>query len=253
MRILYLVLLALLLNTACAETVRVAVAANFAAPMCAIASTFEQQTNHSVELSLGSSGKFFAQIKNGAPFHVFLSADQARPEALENEALIATGSRFTYASGRLALWSRKSDFIDSELTVLKTGTFNKLALANPRLAPYGRAAVEVLEQLKLEKTTRPQWVTGENIAQTYQFVYSGNADIGFLALSQVIDSQFGSIWPIPETLHQPIKQDAVLLKNGQGNAAALALMAFLRSQEAARIIQRYGYQIPTNTSGAPSQ
>lgn len=233
----------LLLSTAHAEEIHAAVAANFTAAMKDIAAKFEKNTEHKVVLSFGSSGKIFAQIQNGAPFQVFLSADQEKPEALDKAGLSVPGSRFTYAVGALALWSTKPGFANDDAR-LKSGDFNKLALANPKLAPYGAAAVEVLESLKLKQATEPKWVMGENIAQTYQFVGSGNADLGFVALSQIMDKgkmQEGSSWIIPAELHSPIRQDAVLLKSAKDSAGAKTLLAYLRSEEAQAIIHSYGY------------
>ncbi len=228
-----------------AEQVLVAAASNFTAAMNEIAVQFEQETGHTVTLAFGSSGKFFAQIQNGAPFHVFFSADQAKPKALEDAGLIVPESRFTYAKGGLVLWSLKADLIDAKASVLKQGNFNKLALANPRLAPYGAAAVEVLDQLGLHKATRAQWVQGENISQTFQFIASGNADLGFVALSQVMVKGVinqGSYWIVPSQLYQPIRQDAVLLQKGKSNAAAKALLDFVKESKARSIIESYGYK-----------
>lgn len=228
-----------------AEQLTVAVASNFAAPMREIAAAFEGETGHRVRLAFGSSGKFYAQIRHGAPFEAFFSADRAKPEALEKAGVAVPGSRFTYAVGGLALWSGDGNLVRGGPGVLERGAFNKLALANPRLAPYGAAAVQVLRKLSLEEATRPRWVQGENIAQAYQFVASGNADLGFVALSQVsedgrIDS--GSAWEVPEDLHDPIRQDAVLLKRGADSAAARALLRFMRGERAAAIIESYGYR-----------
>lgn len=233
----------LLIHTARAETVYVAVAANFSGTMKEIASQFEQDSGHKVILSSGSSGKFFAQIQHGAPFQVFLSADQEKPEALEKAGLSVADSRFTYATGALALWSPQSGFANDD-SRLKSQDFHKLALANPRLAPYGVAAVEVLEALNLRQATEPKWVMGENIAQTYQFVSSGNADLGFVALSQIMEKgkiTKGSSWIIPAELYSPIRQDAVLLTRGKDSAGAKALLAYLRSDAAQVIIHEHGY------------
>jgi len=234
-----------------AQSVSVAVASNFTHPMKALVKEFEKQSGIQVRVSYGSSGKFYAQIKHGAPFQVFLSADQAKPAALEKEGWGISGSRFTYATGRLALWSSKDSFIDENLSPLKAGQFNKLALANPKLAPYGIAAVQVLESLNLTQSSQHKWVKGENIAQTYQFVSTGNSDLGFVALSQIInrdkgknnkDIKHGSAWVIPNNLHQPIHQDAILLKSGKDNQAAQQLMRFIKNKEAKTIISSYGYE-----------
>lgn len=229
-----------------AEQIQVAVASNFMAPMKAIVTNFEQRTGHQVQLSFGASGKFYAQIKNGAPFQLFLSADQEKPIALGRDGLVVPDSRFTYALGSLVLWSGKPGFIDGEASVLRRGQFNKLALANPKLAPYGVAAVQVLEKLNLRQTTESKWVQGENIAQTFQFVSTGNAELGFIALSQVIDNgkiKTGSAWLIPEELYQPIRQDAVWLRQGENSKAAKALWQFLQTESTRQLIKRYGYQV----------
>ena len=241
-------------NDAHAQSINVAVASNFTHPIKALIKAFEKQSDHNVRVSFGSSGKFYAQIKHGAPFQVFLSADQTKPLALEKEGLVMAGSRFTYAIGRLAIWSSKENFIDERLIPLKNGHFNKLALANPKLAPYGVAAAQVLDNLKLTNSTQSKWVQGENIAQTYQFVSTGNSDLGFVALSQIIQHtksqnsanttsiKQGSAWVIPNHLHRPIRQDAVLLKRGKDNQTAYAFMQFLKNQQAKEIINTFGYE-----------
>ncbi len=229
-----------------ADQVQVAVAANFTAPMQRIAAEFEQDTGHKALLAFGSSGKFYAQIRNGAPFQVFLSADDEKPTKLEQEGLGVAGSRMTYAIGTLVLWSAKPGFVDAKAEVLKKGGFAHLAIANPKLAPYGVAAVETLTKLGLADALAPRLVQGENIAQTYQFVASGNADLGFVALSQVMkDGQVGSgsAWIVPSTMHAPIRQDAIILANGKGSAATVALMKYLKSPKAMRIIKAYGYEV----------
>lgn len=232
-------------NSAYAEEVYAAVAANFTSAMKSIVSQFEADTTHKVRVSYGSSGKIFAQIKNGAPFQVFLSADQVKPEVLEKDGYTVPDSRFTYAIGSLALWSAKSDLVDEHYTALRTGNFNKVALANPKVAPYGAAAIEVLNALELKEATNAKWVQGENIAQTYQFVATGNADLGFVALSQITDKGHvteGSTWIVPSDLYTPIRQDAVLLKRSEGSAGAIALIDYLRSEKARAIIHSYGYK-----------
>jgi molybdate transport system substrate-binding protein len=229
-----------------AEEVQVAVAANFAAPMQAIATAFEKDTGHKARLAFGSSGKFYAQIKNGAPFQVLLSADAETPARLEQEGMTVPATRFTYAIGALVLWSASEDRVDGRGDVLRKGGYAHLAIANPKLAPYGAAAVEVLKQLGLLDAVRPKLVQGENIAQTWQFVASGNAELGFVARSQVTRDgklSHGSAWIVPANLHPPIRQDAVVLANGRGNAAAGALMAYLRSEQAKAVIRAYGYGI----------
>jgi molybdate transport system substrate-binding protein len=239
-------LLGCLAGAASADEVQVAVASNFTAPMQAIATAFEKDTGHKAQLAFGSSGKFYAQIKNGAPFQVLLSADDEIPAKLEREGMAVSGTRFTYAIGKLALWSAQEGVVDSKGEVLKKDGYAHLAIANPKLAPYGAAAVEVLSKLGLLQAVQPKFVQGENIAQTYQFVASGNADLGFVALSQVLkDGKLskGSAWIVPSTLHAAIRQDAVILQNGKGNAAARALAAYLKSDKAKAVIRAYGYDI----------
>jgi len=230
---------------ACADEVQVAVAANFTAPMKAIAAEFEKATGHKAQLSFGATGKFYAQIRNGAPFQVFLSADDETPAKLEQEGLAVQGSRFTYAVGTLALWSARPDFVDAKGEVLSRGSFAHLAVANPKLAPYGAAAMETLDKLGLTSKLQAKFVQGENIAQTYQFVMSGNAELGFVALSQIMkDGRIGSgsAWIVPAEMHRPIRQDAVILAPGRDNAAANALLRFLRTRAVLAIIRSYGYQ-----------
>jgi len=224
--------------------VRVAVAANFTAPMQKIAAVFAQDTGHKPVLAFGSTGKLYAQIRNGAPFQIMLAADDKTPALLEQQGYGVPGSRFTYAIGKLALWSREPGRVDDEGAVLRSGSFAHIALADPKLAPYGAAAVEVLSGLGLMAALAPKFVRGENIAQTYQFVATGNAELGFVALSQVFaDGKLtqGSAWLIPENLHAPIRQDAVLLVSGRDDAAAAALMRYLRSDKARAIIRSFGY------------
>ncbi len=243
-----LILLALLLIAlpVRAAEVNVAVAANFTAPMKQIAADFERQTGHKALLAFGSSGKFYAQIKNGAPFQIFLSADDEKTSRLIKDGLTVSNSHFTYAIGRLVLWSARPGFVDSQGSVLGKGNFNKLAIANPKLAPYGTAAVETLKQLGLLSTLSPKFVLGENIAQTHQFVSTGNAELGFVALSQVMKNgriSSGSAWIVPAKLHNPIRQDAVLLSSGKDNPAAKALLSYLKSAKARKVIRSYGYEI----------
>ena len=244
---LYAALSVLLLSaTSHAAEVSVAVAANFTAPMNAIAAEFTKDTGHIAKPAFGATGKFYAQIKNGAPFQMLLSADDETPAKLVQEGLAESGSRFTYAIGTLVLWSAQPGFIDAKAEVLKKGHFNKLALANPKLAPYGKAAVEVLTGMGLLDALTPKFVQGENIAQTFQFASTGNAELGFVALSQVMkDGKIGSgsAWLVPAKLHTPIRQDAVILAAGKGNTAAEALMKYLKSDKAKVIIKSYGYEI----------
>lgn len=238
-------LLALAAPCAFAGEVQVAVAANFMLPMRAVAAAFEQATGHTAQLAFGGTGKFYAQIRNGAPFDVLLAADRATPEKLEREGVAVAGSRFTYATGRLALWSARPGFVDDQGAVLKHGVFKHLAIANPRLAPYGVAAVETLNTLGLLARLRPRLVRGENIAQTFQFVATGNAELGFVALSQVYAGgklTRGSAWIVPSALHAPIRQDAVILARGRDNPAAWALTRYMKQDEARAIIRAYGYE-----------
>jgi molybdate transport system substrate-binding protein len=237
--------LLLVCELAAADEIRVAVASNFATASEAIARRFEEISDHQVTLVFGSTGKHYAQIVNGAPFEAFFAADDHRPELLESEGLVVRNSRFTYAVGRLVLWSLEEDYVDSEGHVLESGGFRHLAIANPKLAPYGRAAQEVLQSLGLWERLQRSLVRGENIGQTFQFVRSGNAEIGFVALSQLKSPkenlEIGSKWVAPETLHSPIYQQAVLLKD---TVAARAFLAFVRSDEARSIIRRFGYETP---------
>lgn len=245
-RVASLALVGVFATTAQAAEVRVAVAANFTAPMRQIAQAFERDTGHKAVLSFGATGAFYAQIRNGAPFDVFLSADDTTPARLVSEGAGVTGNSFPYAYGRLMLWSATPGVVDERGDVLKSGNFERLALANPRVAPYGAAAVQTMERLGVAEALKARWVQGENIAQVHQFVSSGNAALGFVALSQVwLDGQLtsGSGWLVPANLHEPIRQDAVLLKRGQGNPAALALMHYLKSEPAQRIVRQFGYDL----------
>jgi molybdate transport system substrate-binding protein len=227
-----------------AADVTVAVAANFTAPMQRIAQLFEQDTGHKALLSIGSTGNFYAQIKNGAPFDVLLAADDETPARLEKEGLAVTASRFTYAVGKLVLWSKRAGFVDDKGAVLRAGNFQRLAVANPKLAPYGVAAVEVLTQMGVMPAVLPRLVQGDNIAQAYQFVFTENAQLGFVAMSQVMlegKLSQGSVWVVPTHLYTPIRQDAVLLAKGRNIGAAQALMTYLRSDKAQAVIRAYGY------------
>ncbi|MBD5801934.1 Molybdate-binding periplasmic protein precursor [Azoarcus sp. Aa7] len=227
-----------------AAEVSVAVAANFTAPMQRIAAEFERDTGHKVQLAFGATGKFYAQIRNGAPFELFLAADDATPMKLEQEGATVAGSRFTYAIGKLVLWSPKPGLVDGKGEVLKRGAFAHLSIANPKTAPYGAAAMDVLRKLGLADTLAAKLVTGENIAQAHQFVASGNAELGFVALSQVwADGRLtsGSAWLVPGDLHEPIRQDAVILAAGRDKPAARALADYLRGAKAVAIIKSHGY------------
>ena len=232
-------------NTAMADEVRVAVAANFVSPMQKIADQFQQTTGHHVIISSGSTGKFYAQIKNGAPFDVLLSANTETPERLEREGDAVSGSRFTYAIGKLVLWSPQTSFVDKAGQVLATGRFDHIAIANPKVAPYGMAAQQTMQKLNLWWNLQSKLVQGENIAQTQQFISTGNAELGFVALSQIqVDGRTsGSYWLVPQHFYSPLVQQAVLLNKGQNNVAAKALMTFLRSS-ARRVISSHGYSLP---------
>lgn len=251
-----------------AGEVTVAVASNFAGPMARLAAGFTAASGHTLRTSVGSTGKFYSQIVAGAPFEVLLAADAETPRRLIAEGHAVAGSNFSYAIGQLVLWSALPGLADDQGAVLASGQFNKLAIANPKLAPYGRAGLEVLKARGLGATLSPKLVTGESIAQAYQFVATGNAELGFVALSQVIGAGLprvnnaapggastqapsgpvlpdkpatGSYWRVPSTLYSPIRQDAVLLQAGAKNAAAAALLAYLKSAPAKALIQAYGY------------
>lgn len=242
-RFLFVLLFMLPVLDSQAGQAHIAVAANFAAPMKQLATQFEQATGHTLTLSSGATGKFYAQIRNGAPFDVLLAADDETPARLMREGEAVQTQ--IYAIGRLALWSERAGFIDGSDAVLRQNRFQRLAIANPRLAPYGMAAMDVLTKLKLAGSVQDKLITGENIAQTYQFVASGNAELGFVALSQVMqDGKLagGSVWVVPSTLHSPIRQDAALLKRGETNAAARALLDYLKTPAAQATIRSFGYE-----------
>ena len=234
------------LGTAHAGEVQVAVAANFAAPMEKLAEQFQKDTGHKAILASGATGKFYAQIRHGAPFEVLLSADDETPARLEAEGHAVANSGFTYAVGRLVLWSAKAQYVDAGGAVLRTGNFKHLAIANPKTAPYGAAAVAAIAKLGLTARLQPRLVQGENIAQAWQFASTGNAELGFVARSQVWrDGAFttGSGWIVPASMHAPIRQDAALLTRGAKNPAATALLQYLRSEKAKAIIRSYGYEV----------
>ncbi|MDZ7938556.1 MAG: molybdate ABC transporter substrate-binding protein [Rhodoferax sp.] len=229
-----------------AGEVTVAVAANFSAPAQKLVTAFAAASGHQAKLVVGSTGKLYAQVKNGAPFQVFLSADDETPRRMVSEGLAVGGSQFTYATGRLVLWSRQAGVVDPQGAVLKQGNFAHLAIADPKLAPFGAVAVEVMRQLGLQAALQPKWVQGESIGQTFQFVSSGNAELGFVALSQVMqDGKIpeGSAWVVPASMHAALKQDAVLLQRGKDEAAATAFLAYLRSDTAKAVVRGYGYEI----------
>ena len=229
-----------------AAEVQVAVAANFIAPMKLLAADFERETGHKAVLSSGATGKFYAQIVSGAPFDVLLAADDETPARLGKEGAAMADSRFTYATGKLVLWSARPELVDRNGDVLGSGKFTRLALASPKLAPYGAAAIETLTRLNLLAALEPKFVQGESIGQTFSFVSTGNAELGFVALSQVFEDgklKSGSAWIVPAHLHRPIRQDAVILARAKGNPAAAALMAFLKTDKARAVIRSFGYDV----------
>jgi len=228
-------------NAFAAQT-NVAVAANFTEAAKEIAAAFQQKTGHEAVLSFGSSGQFYTQITQDAPFQIFLSADNERPKKLVDDGLGVSDSRFTYAVGKLVLWSKTPDLVKGEET-LKAASFAKLSICNPVAAPYGAAAVEAMKSLKVYDALQPKFVEGANITQAFQFVQTGNAELGFIALSQLTGNDSGSRWLVPQTLYTPILQDAVLLKKGASNEAATAFMTFLKGPEARAIIEKYGYEV----------
>lgn len=229
-----------------ADEVQVAVAANFSAPMKAIAAQFEKDTGHKVLASFGATGKFYAQIQNGAPFEILLAADDETPARLEKDGAAVPGTRFTYAIGKLVLWSAQPGQVDANGEVLEKGDFTHLAIANPKLAPYGAAAVEVLRKRKRYGALEPKLVQGENIAQAHQFVVSGAAPLGFVAMSQVYEGgrlKSGSAWVVPAALHAPIRQDALVLARGKGKRAVDAFLTYLKGDKAKAVIRSYGYDL----------
>lgn len=227
-----------------AEEALVAVAANFSAPMQQIAVSFQKDTGHQLKMSFGATGGIYAQIKNGGPFDVFLSADQITPQKLEVEGLGVASTRFNYATGQLVLWSKQDGLVDDKGQVLRGKNIQRIALANPKLAPYGVAAWETMTALGLLEELKPKMVQGDNIAQTYQFVSTQNAQVGFVALSQVFANgqlTSGSAWIVPPHLYKPIRQDVILLKNGKDNSAAKALLMYLKGEKAKAVMKSYGY------------
>jgi molybdate transport system substrate-binding protein len=234
---------ALAATPALAADAQVAVAANFTEPAKAIAAAFKAKTGHTATLSFGSSGQFYTQMAHGAPYEVFLSADAERPKKAEQEGLSVPGTRFTYAVGRLVLYSKTPGLVDPKGAVLTSDRFEKLSIADPTAAPYGEAAVETMRKLKVYDAVAPKIVKGASITQAYQYVATGNAELGFVALSQVIDEPGGSRWLVPAADHAPIQQQAVLLRTGEKNPAARAFLTFLKSPAAVAIIKRYGYEV----------
>jgi molybdate transport system substrate-binding protein len=239
------VIMTITVAPASAEQALVAVAANFVPPFREIALEFEKSTGHQLQVAGGSSGNFYSQIKNGAPFDVFFSADMERPKLLEDEGFGVKGTRLTYAVGRLVLWSPNADLVKGEET-LRFKQYKRLAIANPKTAPYGLAAMQAMQKLEIWESLQPQIVMGENLGQTMGFIESGNAQLGFVALSQVMDPKIkgkGSHWNVPTNLHEPIKQDVILLTKGKDNPAAKALMEFMSGPQAKGVIERYGYEL----------
>ena len=224
-----------------ADEVRIAVATNFSGTMDALVGAFEAKSDHTILVSSGSTGSHYAQIKNGAPFDAFFSADAERPKLLESEGIGVAGSRFLYAVGRLALWSPRAGYVDGDGAVIATGDYRHLAIANPELAPYGAAARQVLRARGLWDTVQPRLVQGQDIGQAYSFVATANAELGFVALAQIKrpgTDPDGSDWLVPESLHEPIEQQAVLLRDTPG---ARAFVEFVKTEEARAIIRNYGY------------
>ena len=240
-------LLALAAAPARADEVQVAVAANFTGPMQVIANLFERDTGHKVVAAYGATGKFYAQINNGAPFEVLLAADDETPKKLAGAGQAVSGSAFTYAIGKLVLWSADPKRVDARGEVLRKGDFRHLAIANPKTAPYGAAAVQTLTKLGVIEQARPRFVQGENIAQTQQFISTGAAELGFVAYSQVIRNGgigSGSGWIVPASFHDPIRQDAVILARGKDKPAAAALLAYLKGEKVKAVIRSFGYDLP---------
>jgi molybdate transport system substrate-binding protein len=235
----------LLSSPSFADEVRVAVAANFTAAMKEIAREFEKESGHKMVVSYGSTGKLYAQILYNAPFDLFLAADRKRPQLLIEKGLAERP--FTYATGKLVLWS-SDETREVNADSLKKGEFERLALTNPKTAPYGAAAVTVMRRLGLYETLLPKLVQGDSVIQTYQFITTENAQMGFIALTQVVLDDSGSRWVIPQELYEPIRQDAVLLQKGKQNSAAIAFLDYLNSASAREIIQRYGYGVEPSGS-----
>lgn len=244
--LLALLLIAITQASAQAAEAQVAVAANFAEPIKAIAAVLEKTTGHRLKVTLGSTGKLYAQIKNGAPFDALLAADTKIPAQLEADGLTQPGSRFTYATGKLVLWSANPKRVDAKGEALNDPQLGKVAVANPKTAPYGEAAMQAIGQLGLTAALTPKLATGESIGQTFGFVHTGNADVGFVAMAQVLEGgqlKSGSMWVLPQALYSPIRQDAVVLQRGAGNEAAQALMQLLKSPRTQDLIRSYGYAL----------
>ena len=233
-------IICLISGAACAASTNVAVAANFTEPAKEIAQLFETKTGHKAVLSFGATGQFYTQITQAAPFQVFLSADDSTPKKLVADGLAVADSLFTYAIGKLVLFSNNATLVNGEQT-LRVAKFNKIAIADPATAPYGTAAVEVMKALSVYDALASKIVQGSNIAQAFQFVDTGNAELGFVALSQVIEKSGGSRWIVAANLYSPIRQDAVLLRSGADSEAAKAFLAFMKGPEAAKVIEKFGY------------
>lgn len=234
-------------NSAIAGEVNAAVAANFTAPVQQIAALFEKETGNTVKLSFGATGKFYSQIKEGAPFDVLLAADEKTPMLMEREGLAVANTGFVYAMGKLVLWSSTTGYVDDKGAVLSNGSYNKLSYADPKLAPYGLAAQETLHKLNLWDKVQSKLVTGDSITQAYQFAATGNAELAFIALSQITKEgkvAEGSWWIVPAELYSPIKQGAVLLTAAKDKAAAQAFLNYLKSEKALAIIRSFGYGLP---------
>ena len=239
--------LVLSISNAWAQEVSVAVASNFAKPLADIGTKFKAATGHEIKVSVGATGKLYTQIEQGAPFEVFLSADSKTPQKLVEGKFAEVDSQFTYSLGTLVLWSSKEGYVDDKGEVLKQADFQHLAIANPKTAPYGEAGFSVLDKLGLKTVLTPKLVQGENITQTYDFVSTGNAELGFVALSQVSKDgklKSGSAWIVPSAMYQPLAQDAVLLSKGKDNDAAKALLEYLKGAEAQAVMTSYGYALP---------
>jgi molybdate transport system substrate-binding protein len=229
-----------------ADEVQVAVAANFTGPMQVISALFERDTGHKASLAFGATGKFYAQITNGAPFEILLSADDETPAKLVKEGYGVAGTPFTYAIGKLVLWSADPKLVDAKGAILKKGGFKHLSLANPKAAPYGAAGMQVMTKLGVADAIKPLIVQGENISQTHQFISTGAAELGFVAYSQVIKNGqigSGSGWVVPSNLYDPIRQDAVILAKGKDKPAAIALMSYLKGEKAQAVIKSFGYEL----------
>lgn len=242
MKLLCVVILMFLPIFAKADEVLVAVASNFTLPMEKIMAEFQKETGHKVSASYGSTGKFYTQIVNGAPFEILLAADEEHPDKLMSAGFAEAQSDFVYAIGKLALWSPKEGFIDSQGKVLSSAGFRHLSMASPQMAPYGAAAEQVLKKMELWKKLQDKIIYGENISQAHQFIASGNAELGFVSLSQVKEAK-GSIWVVSRDNYKPLKQKAALLKAGKDKKTAQLFLKFIRTEKARRLIQEFGYEV----------